>query len=152
MMIFENWAQLLRREGRLTLQVPQFSLSWGGSPRPSHAPPNLVGVPDEWFCFLNLGVPAVGRMEGFLYISRLGYEANRQEILDIYAQAAEMRWSPKYGEFSHTNARDRFEQYATEHFETVRQKHAILLAKTRAKANPTPYWERKLEELEAFPL
>lgn len=151
MKIHSDWLTALRREGRCTLQVPTLTISFPGrTPQIEY-----VEIPDNWVFKLQDGKkPAVGRMEGVLYISRLGYEANKSAILEAYVEGVQR----KYGR-SADRAISVFECYAEIHFERVKVAHVALLASTRIEVerrkrhgSMTPYWQAKLEELKAFPI
>jgi len=80
MKVFIDWASLLREEGRLTLQVPQFYLGCSDE--------WFVEAPDEWFFEIKCeGISsrlAVGREQGFTYISPKGYADNREAIIKAW--------------------------------------------------------------------
>jgi|WetSurSiteA1Bulk_404760.scaffolds.fasta_scaffold00038_69 hypothetical protein len=77
-----SWENLLTlvKEGRLTLQIPQFYL--GFRPLPTTT---WIDFPDNWFCFVkNSNRLSLGKEGGFLYWSRIGYEANKEKIISAY--------------------------------------------------------------------
>jgi len=127
MKVFTDWAECLRDEGRLTLQIPQFAISDGDTNGAEY-----VEAPDEWF-FLLKGAGtgsrvAVGKEQGFLYITPAGYAANKARILDAWVAGATKQ--PRgYG----TNAAA-FDHHARRFYAEVerRTEHAATLASTSA--------------------
>lgn len=71
MKIIKGAIAALAEEGYLTLQVPDLAVGEC----------DFEELPDEWFCRWNYGKgPAIGRESGMLYLTRAGYEANKQEL------------------------------------------------------------------------
>jgi hypothetical protein len=83
MHIFTDWREALRDESRLTLQVPELSLSFGGDDEDDE-PEEMEEVPQDWFWYLREDIPAVGRQSGFLHISPIGYAANKAALAKAY--------------------------------------------------------------------
>jgi hypothetical protein len=85
MKVSKTWIEDLRIESRVTLQVPEFSIG---------DDLELVEVPDEWFWRLKLDRGdriAVGKEKAFLYVSPLGYEANKSALADAYLEGLNRR-------------------------------------------------------------
>ncbi len=76
MKIFKGQITKLREEGYLTLQIQD--LAFGGNPE-------IEEIPDSWVWRTNLRRLSVGGEQGFLHISPQGYLANKEKILDAYA-------------------------------------------------------------------
>lgn len=92
--------------GYLSIHIP--SLCVGGNP-PNHIE---VDMPDEWFMFVNAGpVPVVGKQEGFLYLTRKGYEDNKDRLRTAFELAIASG-------FDRTDGRGwvAFEEYVENHF------------------------------------
>jgi hypothetical protein len=127
MNIFEGSITQLASEGYLTLQVPHCVV---GEPTP-----DTVEVPDEWLCELKSDVPVTGRQEGFLFLTRAGYEANKDAIKKAFEKAC-------------ANGKDRtdgegwaaFEKRAEEHFKHIEERCKKRIAKL----------EKDLETLKDF--
>lgn len=85
MRLFTGYLEHLRSRGKYSLQVGEVAL---GSPVPA-----TVEAPDEWFERLKVcsglrrGTAGqrrpFGREQGFLFLSRAGYEANREQLREI---------------------------------------------------------------------
>jgi hypothetical protein len=117
MKILKGAITSLASEGRITLQIPQFDLCFG------NYTPEYEEVPDEWIITLrNSGSrPAVGRESGFWFLTRVGWEANKDAIKKAFESANFQRGTWK-----------EFEEYAEEHFLEVGkalQKHVDYLQK-----------------------
>lgn len=107
--------------GRKTLQIPDYNI---GEPAEPYAE-----FPDEWFCRLRDRVPAVGRQSGFLWLTRAGYEANRELLLVAYETSTTGRGDGR---------RETFEAAAQAHFAKVERYRDRAIGKLR----------RQLEQLE----
>jgi len=70
MRILKGSITTLMGEGYMTLQVPTIALSLDGIKA------EMVEAPDEWFMFVTRERLAVGREQGFLWLSPKGYRAN----------------------------------------------------------------------------
>ena len=46
-----------------------------------------VEAPDEWFIRLKDRRPAVGREDGFLFLTRIGWEANKEQMRQAFETA-----------------------------------------------------------------
>lgn len=77
MKIIKDSIICLAKKGRATLQVPDIVIG---------VAPELVDCPDEWFVKLTNrnGIPSV---QGFLFLTQAGYEANKKDLLCAYASA-----------------------------------------------------------------
>ena len=121
MRIFKDAITTLAAEGRRTLQVPDLVIA---IPPVRLEEVEYEEVPDEWFTRLKRDVPCAGKENGFLYLSRKGYEANKERLKEAFLKAQYKRgtW-------------EQFEKDAEDHFakvETARQRKLKLL---RAKAD-----------------
>jgi hypothetical protein len=140
MKVFTDFYVSLRNAGYLTLQVPDTAICFGGPG------PQMIEAPDEWFEYLKAapGKPGpdglspmrrvVGRERGFLFLSRAGFEANKQPIRQVWEQAlAEGRTNRGRGDVSWEG----FQAFAAEHFDLVdraTKAHAQKLADKAARA------------------
>jgi len=111
----------LTREGHCTLQVPDSVYLLPGD---DGSKLDLVDYPDDWFTMIKSGdEPAIGREEGFTYLSRKGYEANKAELKAAIESAVDKRqvtW-------------EKFEKYAEKHFAGVEKAVAKKLKNLRSK-------------------
>lgn len=67
-------------EGRITMQVPEFSYG---------TREQYVELPDEWFCRL-VGAssrPVVGKESSFLFLTRIGYANNKHDLRTAFESA-----------------------------------------------------------------
>lgn len=122
MEILKGAITALVSEGRLTLQVPAYCIG---------NDPECEIVPDSWFCFLQSnGTPCVGKQSGFLYLTKAGYEANKEDI-KVAFEAAIARGLDR------TNGVGwpAFEQYVTEHFAKVEKQRKHQAAQLQKKLN-----------------
>lgn len=69
----------LSSSGYITLQVPDVVINFGGGSLPPDD-----DLPDEWFVRLTDGVPSP---QGFLHLSRKGWEANRDALWEAFSKA-----------------------------------------------------------------
>lgn len=82
--------------GRLTLQVPEYSLDISPAagtftvtddigPAKGSLPADCEDVPADWFILLTADPrPIVGREQGYIYLSTKGYAANKERLEDAY--------------------------------------------------------------------
>lgn len=96
MKVLKDSLWCLASEGRLTLQVPQLSIG----------PDELDEVPDDWIYEAEHvdSAPVIGNKQGYWYLSKIGYLANRETILNVFAKAHEKTpadWG--FGEESYTD-------------------------------------------------
>lgn len=104
---------------------------------------DVIDVPNDWFCHLRHNIPVVGRGSGFLYLTRKGFEANKDKL-----RAAYMAWSfianlvnsdhPKYNKSSPDNqlpekAWQKFEEEAGKHFAEVEKELAAAIKRTEKR-------------------
>lgn len=109
------------KQGYLSLQVPDIYIGFDT---------DLADFPDDWFCYLKeafSGRPAIGKEEGFLYLSRKGYEVNREAMKESFSLERGHDWVA-------------FEAYVAEHFAKI-ERFVEKRKKTLAK---------QIAELEAF--
>ena len=80
----------------------------------------MVEYPDEWFVWLKSTTsglrPVVGRESGFLFLSRVGYEANREALKQAFSENRGCSWED-------------FERHVEKHFRTLHTSTAKLVAK-----------------------
>lgn len=106
MQIIKGSITSLASEGRITLQVPTMAIGIGTAPSVS-----FETVPDDWFVYLRNDVPATGKQEGFLFLSKRGFDANKTDIQRAFLSSTRARgtWAD-------------FEKHAEEHFKKVETK------------------------------
>jgi hypothetical protein len=107
MKLQEGSITVLASEGRLTLQVPEWSIGDDSE---------LVEYPDRWFVRLHGRRPCVGRESGYLFLSREGWKANREILKQAFSTVRGAEWSD-------------FEQHAEKHFQEVQATADKLVAK-----------------------
>lgn len=75
--------------GKITFQVPQYSISINERHIETKKNEFDNELPDEWFIELKGGsnVPVIGKQQGYLFISKIGYEQNKEEILRRFVAA-----------------------------------------------------------------
>lgn len=128
MQILKGAITQLASEGHLTLQIPECAICFPGDPVV-----DMEEAPDEWFCVLKRDVPVLGKESGFLHLTRVGYEANKNALKAAFATAC-------------ATGRDRtngvgwpaFEKMAEEHFKKVEKattKQKKLLAQKLDQLN-----------------
>lgn len=96
----------LSSRGYITLQIPHYTI---GSPGMKV---ETEEIPDNWVVFLHSNkTPALGKEQGFTYLTRVGWEANKDKIKEAYENVKCPRgpWI-------------KFEEHAEQHFDHV--KHA----------------------------
>lgn len=126
MYIFVDAITQLAGEGRLTLQVPEQDISFGYV-----MPTERTEVPDDWFETLRHGYKiknpptefahpefstsmrrCFGKEQGFLHLTRKGFEANKEAIKEAWLNGG------RYGVPTNQPWED-FERYAEFHFANV---------------------------------
>ena len=93
----------LSSRGYITLQIPHYTIGKPGMKVETEE------VPDNWLVFLHSNkTPSVGKELGFTYLTRVGWEANKDKIKEAYENAKCPRgpWT-------------KFEAHAEEHFNEV---------------------------------
>lgn len=114
MRIVKGTITSLAARGDITLQVPD---AWIGSA------PAMEEVPDEWFMRVKCegkGVrPCVGKESGFLYLSRAGWEANKERIKEAFEGYNE-KMRREYPTHKWQVWAD-FEAHVEQHFEDMRK-------------------------------
>ncbi len=102
MKILKDSITSLASEGRMTLQIPQYDFVYSDV--------IVEEVPDEWIVNLRDNLyPAVGKEQGYLFLTRAGWFANQDRIKDAFENA----------EFNRGNTWEDFEEYAKKHFQKV---------------------------------
>lgn len=98
---------MLQKEGRLTLQIPQFGAT------------EWVELPDDWVHEIKHDtsniIPCTSRQEGFLYFTEKGYKANEDAILDAYAKSEVFRGENHGKEYEERV--EKFKRYAEKLFQ-----------------------------------
>lgn len=111
----------LAGEGRCTLLVPDVLLFVPGYDESSVV---YEDFPDDWFVVLTpAGAPVAGKENGYTYLSRKGYEANKDALKKAFESSEGIRgktWAD-------------FEKHAEEHFDKVAKARASKLKMLRAK-------------------
>lgn len=128
MQILKGAITQLASRGHLTLQVPECAICKPGTNV------EMEEAPDEWFCVLKHNcVPASGKESGFLYLTRAGYEANKDALRTAFESAIEEDWDKDWNWPA-------FEKMAEAHFQKVEK------AITKQKK----LLEQKLNQLNGF--
>ena len=86
--------------GKLTLQIPTYYVG---------SPPDFEELPDNWFISLKNDRPTTGRELGYTFLTREGYEANKDKIKDAFMSCQHRRGTWEV-----------FEMEVEEHFEKVK--------------------------------
>lgn len=104
MKIFKDAIITHASTGRITLQIPD--RCYGVDPNQEHE-----DAPDEWFIRLKDHRPASNRENGYLFLTRRGYEANKERLKVSFGsvQSRGTTW-------------EAFEQDAERHFKEVEKK------------------------------
>lgn len=97
--------------GHLSLQVPDRAF---GVPIP-----DTEEVPDDWIIVLRHRRPAIGRESGFSFLTKKGYEANKDQILKAFSKAG--------------GTVEEFEQYVKNHFAAVNKATKKYMARLNQK-------------------
>jgi len=136
----------LMTTGYVTLQVPQFNISFGRNggvledgqiPR---SPEDTMDIPNDYLYELkHCGMksrPTIGKESGFTYITRKGYEALKPQIKEAFLSAfhAGRARVPETVE-TEEEAWSVFEQYAETHFSEVEECIAKQLKQYQAKVS-----------------
>ena len=109
----------LASEGRITLQVPPFVI--GEISR-------MIDYPDEWFHYVkmireNCYRPVFGREQGYLHLTRAGWEANREALREAFES------SPS------TKTWQDFERYVETYFYNMGQAIQAEIQKAQQRIN-----------------
>jgi len=107
----------LASEGRITLQIPIFDIVIQEDNRPIAYGADQLNderveeIPDEWIMQLRSGQsrPVIGKEQGYSFLTKEGWEANRQKIREAFLNAKHQRgtWAD-------------FEDHVDEHFKQVK--------------------------------
>ena len=147
MKIYEGFIGALRNEGRQTLQVPDIVISFDGSKE------KIIEVPDNWFIRVYGEFPAVGREEGFLYLSKIGFEATKKELKKEYFSGFARRSGRKPIEQDWKDFEDYAENFFAElkknlSFKIFKSKNKLREAKFKKSKKSIKFWENKIRELQ----
>lgn len=105
----------LLREGRLTLQIPQVVIDAGAEPTPKED--LLEKIPAKWVCQLKSDkTPCIGRQQGFLYLTKMGWEHNKEALFEAFVEGYPKRHGDHLGEI---DLRDMLERHVEQHFEAI---------------------------------
>jgi hypothetical protein len=104
--------------GRMTLQIPSIAIFIG-----AESSAQYEEVPDEWICELRQEVPVTGKEQGYLFLTRTGWDANREQIRQAFeASGSQATW-------------EQFEQFARRHFTEVERKTQRKLQQLQNKVD-----------------
>lgn len=124
MKILKGAITSLARQGYITLQIPVFDVWINQAPQQSET----EDIPDEWVITLKGGQrrPVIGKEKGFLFLSKIGWDANWKKIREAFLHCESPRgtWAD-------------FEDHVEEHFQEV-------IKSTQKKII---YQEKRVEEL-----
>ncbi len=121
MQILKNSITSLARRGYITLQVPTRDL-WLTENPPE---PEIEEIPDDWIILLRANNSiAIGKESGFCYLTKKGWEHNKDEIMEAFLSAQHPRgtWED-------------FENHAETHFDDVKavSKNRLKFLETKAQ-------------------
>jgi len=120
---------LLTQRGYLTLQVPDLVYEFSGKIG-KKTKSQTENIPDDWVCFLVDNIPVFkDTVQCFLFLTRKGYEANKEKIKVGFNTIQDRGYAWKD-----------FEKYAKNHFAKIEKN----LDKKKAQLR------NKLKELENF--
>lgn len=141
MKILKRAITSLASEGRITLQIPQYdivitedtrAIAYGADHMPDE---RIEEIPDEWVMVLRGGQrrPAIGKEQGYFFLSKEGWDANRQKIKEAFLNAKHQRgtWAD-------------FEDHVEEHF---RQVKAATLKKIKYEQSRLKQLKEALKKL-----
>jgi hypothetical protein len=78
----------LMARGYLTLQIPELDIdTFKGVSLSVDNDKHTVEMPDDWFMRLRGSLPCAGRQQGFLFLSRKGYNANKSHLKSAFEKA-----------------------------------------------------------------
>lgn len=131
MKILEDSITYLARGGHITLQVPEFGINFG--PEPVEL--KEADLPDDWFVSLNGNdLPSP---QGFLFLSRKGWEANKTALWKAFAVS---RGDPQADRNSEIVTREQYEAAI----------EAVLKAREEAINKKIKSLKKAIAKLEAF--
>ena len=106
MKILKNAIISLASQGYITLQIPVYDVWINQDPQQSET----EDIPDDWVITLKGGQsrPVIGKEKGYLFLSKIGWDANRKKIRQAYLDSGSPRgtWAD-------------FEDHVELHFEEV---------------------------------
>lgn len=124
MKILKGSITSLASQGYITLQIPVYDVWIDKEPKQS----KTEDIPDDWVITLKGGQrrPVIGKEKGFLFLSKIGWDANWKKIRQTYLDSGSPRgtWAD-------------FEEHVEEHFQEV-------IKSTKKKII---YEEKRVEEL-----
>ena len=79
MKILKGAITSLAEQGYITLQIPIYDVWIDQAPQQSET----EDIPDKWVIYLKGGQrrPTIGKEKGYLFLSRLGWDKNREKIM-----------------------------------------------------------------------
>ena len=113
MKILKRTITTLASEGRISLQVPQYNIITEGNRAIAYdanhsKDEDVIDIPDEWIIYLRNGSPAVGKESGHTFLTKMGWQANKDEIKKAFESS----------EYPRGTWED-FENHVVEHFSEV---------------------------------
>lgn len=106
MKIIKGALTSLASRGYITLQVPQVVLN---SSKKFEV--ETEEIPDNWIVVLRRGCPVAGQEQGHSFLTKIGWEVNKDKIKEAYMNAEFQRGSW-----------EKFELYVEDHFKEVKEK------------------------------
>lgn len=85
MIVFKAAITHLASRGRTDIQVPEINISTKGVLYARDVPNDTEELPDAWFIRLSYYLPVI--KGGFLYLSKAGWEANKNQIKIAFEKA-----------------------------------------------------------------
>jgi len=79
MKISKSSLTCLSSQGRITLQIPEYFISFSNNPVKVT---DIIDIPDNWIVRLKTedGIPCTGKESGFLFFSETGWLANKDKL------------------------------------------------------------------------
>ncbi|MHA1814490.1 MAG: hypothetical protein ACTSX1_00645 [Candidatus Heimdallarchaeaceae archaeon] len=127
MKILKRTITTLASQGRISLQVPQYNIITEGNRAIAYdanhsKDEDVIDIPDEWIIYLRYGSPAVGRESGHAFLTKMGWQDNKDEIKKAFESSKHPRgtWQD-------------FENHVVKHFSEVEKqtKRRIKLLKSK---------------------
>ena len=139
MLLCENAITSLASEGYISLQIPHLDIVINDNKAlavPSSESRNAVELPDEWFVWLKVSKqPAVGKEQGYLYLTKIGWEANKEKIKSAFL---------KLPERERVGSWEDFERYAEKHFMEVQKAIKTKITRLQNKIKQLKEAQKKI--------
>jgi len=124
----------LSKSGYAGVQIPTLTISWPNGSQ-TQTPDDIIELPDDYFQKTDTSHVPTKSDNHFLFFSRKGYEALKEEIKSAFLSSNTYRYgSTKDEAWAH------FEDIAEKHFQKVEKK----------LSNKIKSLEKKLEELKSL--